>query len=83
MSGGNNCVTPRLVIEGVHVTSDIPGNDGVVIFTQREWNDFLEHVHNGDYDWMNIPVDAPDRAAAIEDANRVAATVPGLQPASV
>jgi hypothetical protein len=53
--GGGSCANITCVhvdrrTDGVHVTSTIPDNDGRVIFTQDEWNQFLPDVKAGRWD---------------------------------
>lgn len=44
------CVAVEVRADGVHVTSTIDGNDGLVVFTADEWNSFIPDVKAGRWD---------------------------------
>ena len=54
-NGGSSCANTTCVAadrrdDGVHVTSTIVGNDGLVVFTQDEWNVFIADAKAGRWD---------------------------------
>lgn len=44
------CVEAEGTPEGVVVTSSVAGNNGRVVFTQAEWDQFISNVHAGKWD---------------------------------
>lgn len=48
--GNNACVAVEVEDDGVHVTSTIGGNDGLVVFTADEWDAFIGQVKAGQWD---------------------------------
>jgi hypothetical protein len=58
--GTNTCVNPERRDDGVHVTSTIVGNNGLVVFTQEEWDAFIPDVKAGrwDHTTTGVPISA-------------------------
>jgi len=51
----NDCVDVKPTDAGVQVTSTQDGNDGLVTFTQAEWNQFIPEVKEGRWDHTVTP----------------------------
>lgn len=44
------CIEAKRADDGVHLTSNIPGNDGLLIGTHDEWAAFVGQVKRGEWD---------------------------------
>lgn len=69
MCGQANCVNAQLVRDSagpyVEVTSTIPDNKGVVLFTTDEWDTFLTEVKAGKWDHTASTAPATPALSAI------------------